>query len=123
MWAQIINIITGLFLMVAPGIWQWNKAAAHNNFIVAPLVVTIAIVALWEVNRNARWLNIPAGLWLLVAPFVLDYSSDASVINMACGVLVVGLSLVKGKVKGQYGGGWRSLLQDNPLHMQAVKKT
>ncbi len=122
MWAQIVNILIGLFLMVAPGIWQFSKPAADNNHIVAPLVLTFAITALWEVNRNARWFNVLAGVWLLVSVFIIDYSSTGMIINIISGILLIVLSFFRGKITGSYGGGWRSLFQKYPAHMQAADK-
>lgn len=112
MWAAIINILLGLWLMISPYLFQFEKQATDNNYIVGPLVLTFAITALWEVNRSARFLNIPAGIWLAASPFILSFqSSSATWLTLLAGVLITALSFVKGKIKGNYGGGWRSLVR------------
>lgn len=116
MWAQIINIIAGLWLMVAPSLFHYNKIASDTGHIAGPLIATFAITAIWDVNRQARWLNIPIGLWLLVAPWLQDYPPLSAISDSITGIIVIGCSLVKGRVKHNYGGGWRSLLRKNPEH-------
>lgn len=122
MWAQIINIVIGLLIMTAPALWQFNEAASNNNYIAGPLIITFAITALWEVNRNARWFNIPIGFWLIFSPLFFNFNIEAVNLNIFTGIAVVVLSLFKGTVQQTYGGGWRSLWQDNPLHMQVLEK-
>ena len=114
---QIINILTGLFIMFIPYLWDYNKELAVHNYITGPLIVTFAITALWEVNRNARWLNLPVAAWLIISSIMFG---DDQVIypNILAAILVVIFSSIKRKGKGIYGGGWRSLFQKNPPHMQ-----
>jgi len=119
MWAAIINVIIGLFLMIAPAIFHFDKSIADQYHIAAPVVITCAIVSLWEVNHSAHYFNIVPGLWFIITPFIFHFQSPtARWIAVVSGVLIVLLSLVKRKVKGKYGGGWRSLLQKHPVHMQ-----
>lgn len=119
MWAAIVNIIIGLFLMIVPALFRFEKAASDQYYIVAPVVITFAVTALWEVNRSARYFNIPFGAWLAISAFIFNFqSSEAKWVAVISGLVIVLLSMVKGKIKGSYGGGWRSLRQDKPLHMQ-----
>lgn len=119
MWAAITNTIMGLGLMIAPAVFQFDKVASDNYYIVGPLVVTFAITALWEVNRPARYLNILPGIWLTASPFIFSFASpEAKWMAVISGLWIVGFSLVKGKSKGNYGGGWRSLFQKHPAHMR-----
>jgi hypothetical protein len=120
MWAAVVNMILGVWVMMAPAILGYETAAAHNSYVVGPLVITFAITAIWEVNRSARFLNIPAGLWLAVAPFVLGYEGVSVYNDLATGLAIAALSLAKGKITGSYGGGWRSLFQKKPLHEQDI---
>jgi len=123
MWAQIINIVIGLGLMVTPALLRFNKVAADNNHIVGPLVITFAVISLWEINRNARLFNIVTGCWLILSPFIVGFSSVALVTDIVSGIAVILFSLNKGKIKSRYGGGWRSLFQKHPLHVQAIKSS
>jgi hypothetical protein len=121
MWAQIANILIGLGVMIAPALFKFNKVAADNNHIVGPLVLTFAIISLWEINRNARLFNIITGAWLILSPFITGFTSVARTVDIVCGVAIILFSLNKGTIQTRYGGGWRSLFQKNPLHVQDVK--
>jgi hypothetical protein len=60
-----------------------------------------------------------AGAWLILSPFILSFESSFTIcITVAAGVLIAVFSLVKGKIKKQYGGGWKSLFEKNPLHVK-----
>jgi len=114
MWAAIIHILVGLWLMISPDLLQFGKTASSNNYIVGPLILTFAIIALWEVNRSVRFLNTVAGAWLIVSPFVLGLQSFIIIWNtILSGALIVGFSFIKGPIKRKYGGGWRSLFEKN----------
>jgi len=106
--------------MATPAVLNVNKTAADNYHIVGPLVITFAVVSLWEINRNVRWFNIATGCWLVLSAFVLKTASPVFALNIGCGLAVILFSLYKGKIKNAYGGGWRSLFQKHPLHMQAA---
>jgi hypothetical protein len=117
--AAILNIIIGLFLMIAPAIFHFYKTISDHYYIVGPVVVAFAIISLWEVNRSAHYFNVLPGSWFIIAPFIFHFQSVPAIwIAVVSGVLIVLLSLVKRRVKGKYGGGWRSLLQKHPVHMQ-----
>jgi hypothetical protein len=119
MWGAIINISLGVWLMISPGLLQFEKAASDNNYIVGPLVLTFAITALWEVNRSARYFNIPAGAWLAVSPFILGFQLSAAVWSaVLTGILLIAFSFAKGNIKRNYGGGWRSLFEKDSAHLR-----
>lgn len=121
MWAKIANIVLGLGVMVAPAIFKFEKIAANNNHIAGPSVLTFAIISLWEINRNVRFFNVVTGLWLVLSPFILHFASVDRIIDISTGIAIGIFSLFKERLKTRYGGGWRSLFQKNPLHIQAVK--
>ncbi len=122
MWGAIINTILGLWLMSAPGIFQYESAAANNGHIIGPIIVTFAIVSIWEATRGVRKWNFVMGAWLLIAPWILGYESSMAIIsNMATGVLVIIFAMVKGKIEQQFGGGWTSLWQKHPKHIEELK--
>ena len=107
--------------MVVPSIFTFTKVAADDNHIVGPLVVTFAVISLWEINRNVRLFNIITGLWLVLSPVILSFSGPAVKIDFISGIAVIVCSLYAGRKKKSFGGGWRSLFQKNPLHIQAIK--
>lgn len=120
MWAQVINILLGLLITISPGTWNFSKIESDQFHVTGPLIISLATIALWEVNRNVRIFNIFTGAWLIVAPFLWSYGQEAFWISVLTGMLVIGFSFIKGKIKKRYGGGWRSLFQKNPLHDQQM---
>jgi hypothetical protein len=118
MWARIVNTFLGLLIMVSPSVLHFEKTAANNNYIVGPLVITVAVIAMWEFNQNARYFNVVTGGWLVIAPFILSFSTAALTTDLTIGLLVIVFSFVKVIVNKRYGGGWRSLFQDKPLHIE-----
>lgn len=123
MWAQAINVVIGLWIMVAPGIFNWSPSAATSGHIVGPVIVTFSFTALWEVTRGVRKANYPLAIWLLAAPWVLDYSVGLATINsMVSGVLVIIFSSVKGEITQHFGGGWSSLWKDKPEHLKEANR-
>ncbi len=117
MWAKIINILTGLWLMVAPGILGYGSAAADNGHIIGPIIITFSVVSLWEATHSVRKWNYPFALWLLLAPWILSYSNTLAIVSdMAAGILVIVLSTLHQEIKSRFGGGWASLWHAHPEH-------
>ncbi|MGH7966442.1 MAG: SPW repeat domain-containing protein, partial [Candidatus Binatia bacterium] len=48
MWAQLTNILLGVWLMVAPAVFGYVGTASTNDRIVGPLVASFAMIALSE---------------------------------------------------------------------------
>lgn len=124
MWAHIVNAFLGVWVMAAPAVLGYGGTAlATSDRIVGPVIATFAVVAWWEATRPVgRW-NVVLGLWVIVAPWILGVDGTWAVVNgMAVGALVTALSFVKGKVEKTYGGGWSSLLQDDPEHERLARE-
>lgn len=109
MWAQLINVAVGLWLMAAPEVLSYGGAAKTSDHIAGPLIATFATIALWQVTRALRWANLPLSLWLLAAPWFLFREPRAVASSVACGLLLGALSLVRGRITRRTGGGWSAL--------------
>jgi hypothetical protein len=110
MWARIMTLLLGVWLMVAPDLFNFGKTISTNGHIIGPLLVTFSIIAMSESTRNVRMLNLPLGAWLLFAPWMFAYDTPAALISdYTVGVLTLILSLVKLKRTKEFGGGWSSL--------------
>lgn len=122
MWAAILNTVLGLWLMFTPAVFGIGEPASHLNHIIGPLVITFAVIALWEVNRNAQKANILMGLLLVAGLFVFDFNSTTAIIsNIVSAIIIIGCSFVPRKLTGKYGGGWKSLFQKHPPHLEESK--
>ena len=117
MWAQVVNSLLGIWLMVAPAVLGYGAPAAVNDRIAGPIAASFAVIACSEVTRPARRVNLPLGLWLVVAPFVLGYGATAPLVNsLLVGVALAALSFVKGTVDARFGGGWRAVWSRRSVH-------
>jgi len=122
MWAQIINVAIGLWLMIAPSALDLEKEAADSDHVTGPIIVTFALIAISESVRNIRHVNLIPGFWLLMAPWFLGYDQNTGIISdMAAGLLVILLSRVEGTLKYTFGGGWNSIFKEYPTHIGKAK--
>ena len=109
MWARLIAIIIGLWLMASASVLGYGGAARTCHVIVGALAVTLATIAIWEVTRPLRWINTALGVVLMVVPLVLGFEQAALVNSIASGVVTTAASLVRGTVRSEFGGGWSIL--------------
>jgi hypothetical protein len=70
MWAQLINAMLGMWLMAASSALDYGGPARMNHYIVGPLAVSCAVIAIWEVTRPLRWGSLALGLWLLISAWM-----------------------------------------------------
>ena len=117
MWAQVVMMLLGIWLMVAPGVLDFSKKIADNAHVVGPLIAAFSMVAIWECTRNARLFNLPLALWLFATPVVLQYDNDTALMNdYGVAVLIILLCLVRPKRKHRFGGGWPAIWKPDAIH-------
>lgn len=109
MGAHLVSAAVGIWLMAAPAVLGYGDPAATSDRIVGPLVASFALIALWEVTRAIRWVNVVLAAWMILAPVLLGYEHLAFINSVSSGLMVGGLSLVRGRTKHSFAGGWRSL--------------
>lgn len=119
MWTQVIVALLGIWLMVAPSVFDFSKKISDNAHIAGPLIASFATIAIWECTRNVRFFNVPLALWLLAAPWVLIYDDSTAIISdYAVSVLVLTLTFIRRKRKYRFGGGWSAIWKQRPLHVR-----
>lgn len=102
-WSLWLAAALGLWLMFAPDVLGSTGTIADNGHLVGAVVIVIAIIAMAEVARPARFLNIPLGAWLAIAPWFFDGASTAARANSAAvGIAVILASLPLGKLRDHY---------------------
>ncbi|HEX6333784.1 MAG TPA: hypothetical protein VFZ78_06130 [Flavisolibacter sp.] len=123
MWKPVATAILGLWLIISPSVFDMQQQSANNNYITGPLVLTFSVISLWEINKEVIRANIVIGIWLLITLFVLSFSNNLAYFsNGTCAVFIILLSSIKRKSKQKFGGGWQSLFQEAPLHLQEAEK-
>jgi hypothetical protein len=111
MWAQLISAIVGVWLMASPSVLGYGRPLATSDWIVGPLIASFGLIAAWEISRAVRWLNVALAAWLVLSAFVVGGVASGAMLayHVVAGILVGVLSLVRGKQRHPYAGGWRSL--------------
>lgn len=111
MWAQAINAVLGIWLMMSPWILNFSGSGRIVDRIGGPIVLTVGVFAMREVTRWGRWVNILPGAWVLVAPWAFHYTNWVPIINgVLIGIAIIALALVRGTVKESFGVGWLGVL-------------
>ncbi len=104
-WNLLLSAALGIWLMAAPAIFGTEGTAADSNHLVGALVVTLAVIAMAEVTRTARFLNILCGIWIISAPWLLNGAGMATIWNsVIVGLGLIIFSLPRGQVRERYGG-------------------
>ena len=103
-WTLLASVAAGVWLMLTPSLLGSTGAAAHGDHLVGALIVTVAVIALADVGRAARFVNVLFGAWVIASPWVLGGASTGSQwSDLAAGALVILLSLPRGPVGERYG--------------------
>ena len=105
-WSLWLATAIGVWLLAAPATFgiSIERPAADSDHLVGSLIIVVAVTALAEVARPARFLLVPLGAWLLVAPWFLAGATTASQWNSAAmGAAVILLSLPLGRLRDHYG--------------------
>jgi uncharacterized membrane protein len=103
-WNLLASVALGLWLMFAPFAFGSIHTAAHSDHLLGALIVTVAIIALAEVGRAARFVNVVFGAWVIASPWLLGGSTTSGTWNdMIVGTLVLLFSFARGPVVERYG--------------------
>jgi uncharacterized membrane protein len=103
-WNLLVSIALGLWLMLAPDVLGSSAPAAHSDHLVGALIVTVAMSALADVGRAARFVNVLLGAWVIVSPWLLEGATALAAWNAAIvGALVIVLSVPRGRIGERYG--------------------
>jgi uncharacterized membrane protein len=103
-WNLLLTIALGIWLMAAPFVWGSGGLAAHSDHLIGALIVTVAMIALADVGRAARFVNIVFGVLVAAAPWALAGATGYARWNDAIvGLIVIVLALPRGPVRARYG--------------------
>jgi hypothetical protein len=95
MWARWLSFFLGVWLFIAPLVFDYaQRAARFNEFFVG---LAVAIVALIAASLPAlRFVNVVLGAWLLLAPLALGYGDTTlpTAHDIILGVLIICASIL-----------------------------
>jgi len=95
MWSRWLNLVLGIWLILAPPVLGYRAPAAHVNDVAVGIAV--AVVALASIVLPfLRYIQTVLGAWLVLAPWLLAYSGEAraTLNDLVVGLLVLSLSLL-----------------------------
>ncbi|WP_443726232.1 SPW repeat domain-containing protein [Rhizobium mongolense] len=97
--------------MFSPLVFGTAPPLYFNDHILGCLVILVAVTAMAEVARPARFLNVLLGAWIAASPFVLqDATSLGTAGDVAAGLFLIGLSLPRGNRSEEHYGSWDRLI-------------
>ena len=109
-WNLIASAALGIWVMFAPAIIGSQGAAADSDHLVGALITTVAVIAMGEVIRAARFVNVLLGAWLAVSPWLISGATGAARwSDLAAGAVVIALSIPRGQVRERYAD-WNRLI-------------
>lgn len=95
--ASGLNLVAGIWLILAPFILGYGgTVAALNDLVVGIVVGVVALVRMFSALRTnwLSWVNAVAGLWLIFAPSILDYTTAVARTNdIVLGIIILALSI------------------------------
>ncbi len=115
MWPRFISLLLGIWLTAAPDLLHYGGQARTNDYIIGPLIMTFAMIAMSESTRSVRWINVLLGNWMVIAPVAFDYSIAQALHSQALGLAVALTALIKGSMVERFDGGWATLWRRSEL--------
>ncbi len=102
----LLSALLGLWLMVAPWIFDLSTFLADGDHIVGALVIVTSVISMAEVVRRARHLNFIFGAYIILS--TIDYFFEPAHLLSVFNHVVVGgflilLSFPRGKISESYG--------------------
>lgn len=111
MWAQILNILLGVWLMISPYVLHLDGAPYTMAHVTGPVVIAVAVLSCREVTRIFRFLNLLPALWLMLSPWFLHFPPGVPLANQELTAIAITIcAVIPGTLRQQTGGGWLSLL-------------
>jgi hypothetical protein len=96
-WISTLNVIAGIWLIIAPFALLYGRGTARVNDIVLGIIIGVfgLIRALAPGPQTAwlSWLNALWGIWLIIGSFVLAYAGSARTNDIVLGIIVLVLGL------------------------------
>jgi hypothetical protein len=106
-WTLVASTLIGVLLMTTAFVFGTSPPLYFSGHVLDCLVILVAVTAMAEVARAARFVNVALGAWIAASPFVLGGgAAAATVANVLIGLLLIGLSLPRGTRSDAHYGKW-----------------
>ncbi|SRR5579875_1998141 len=111
MWARVITIALGIWLMVAPVVLSSTSVTGVCERTAGPVAIFVGVLSLRAVTRPLRAINVLTGMFLLIAPWVGSITGAQQVNVELVGWALIVLSFPRGPLGQRMGGGWSAIFQ------------
>lgn len=96
-WISGLNVLAGIWLIIAPFVLAYGNHTARINDIVLGIVIGVfalvrAIIPSFQ-TIWLSWLNAIWGIWLIIGSFFLQYGGQARTNDIILGIIVLVLGL------------------------------
>ncbi|MBI2742450.1 MAG: dTDP-glucose 4,6-dehydratase [Chlamydiales bacterium] len=103
-WNLIASALLGLWTVFSIHFFVGVGIVADSAYVAGPLIYTIAIIAMAEVVRAARFVNILLGLGLIATVWFAEGASSLLLVHQTLlGIALILLSLRRGPIRQRYG--------------------
>lgn len=104
-WISVLNVLAGIWLIIAPFVLLYGDSTALINDIVLGIVIAVfALIRAFVPGFQTvwlSWLNALWGIWLVVGSFILAYAGLARTNDIILGIIVFVLGLCSASVSEQ----------------------
>lgn len=104
-WISVLNVLAGIWLIIAPFVLLYGNSTALINDIVLGIVIAVfALIRAFVPGFQTvwlSWLNALWGIWLVVGSFILAYAGLARTNDIILGIIVFVLGLCSASVSEQ----------------------
>lgn len=98
LWASGLNIIAGIWLIIAPFVLLFDKQSGRVDDVIVGIVVAVLAAIRVFAARDAAWLswiNAILGLWTIASPFVLGLQAQSAYWNnVILGIVILVLGII-----------------------------
>jgi nucleoside-diphosphate-sugar epimerase len=102
-WGLAVSVLIGVWLMFTRLTLGTEGALANADHLIGALAVTVAVSAMAESIRAARFLNICLGAALVICALVMDATWVQTGFDVVAGLALIVASLPRGPVRHGYG--------------------
>lgn len=95
---DVVNVVVGVCLALAPWVLGFVPAAAWNAWLVGAAIALVALGALVAFREWEEWVNLVLGVWAIISPWVLGFvfsGTHAGAVHVVAGVIVAALAAIE----------------------------
>ncbi len=105
MWARVVEIMLGFWLLASPFIFRGGILA--SDLLYGLLVIVFSFLSYWNRTRWAHFLTLFVALWLIILGYTAGHPAPASAQNQIIVGLLVGMFAIIPNRTNELPEAWR----------------